>query len=167
MSCPDLETLFQAVADEHGEALDHARSCAACAEVMEAHRQLEKDLFRLADPLPPADLVPRVMARVAAEPPPVRVELRVGLSILAATLMATVLSFVATQGPLGLAGTNAARAFVTWRNALVGFSNGMHAVWSTAAAPLVVGLATLLLLSLVALRRLSGIRAVPTERLAG
>ena len=36
--------------------------------LLEEHRQLEKDLLRLADPLPPPDFLAKVMTRVAAAP---------------------------------------------------------------------------------------------------
>src|SRR4051794_12056517 len=36
--------------------------------LLEEHRQLEKDLLRLADPPPPPDFVSKVMAKVAAQP---------------------------------------------------------------------------------------------------
>lgn len=68
--CPDLEVLFIELEAGHGPALEHAEGCPLCAAVLEEHRQLEKDLFRLADPLPPPDLVHQVMARVAASPAP-------------------------------------------------------------------------------------------------
>src|SRR5271156_1517651 len=109
MDCPDLETLLLAQVDGSGDCQEHVASCPQCAAVLEEHRQLEKDLFRLADPLPPADLVAKVMQRGAAEPLPLRSEIRVGVSILAATVMAAVLSFVATRGPIGLLGASAAR----------------------------------------------------------
>ena len=44
---------------------------------------MEKDLYRLADPLPPPTLVANVMARVATEPTPLRRELWAGIPILA------------------------------------------------------------------------------------
>jgi hypothetical protein len=163
MDCPDLETLLIEQADGSGESLEHARTCPACAALLEEHRQLEKDLFRLADPLPPVDLVARVMFRVAAEPLPVRAEVRTGLSILAATLMAAVLSFVATRGSLGLVGASAARAVVSWKTTLWGVNNAIHAAWSTTAVPLAVSLSLVLFVSLVGLRRVAPTRAVEIE----
>jgi hypothetical protein len=163
MNCPDIETLLIEQADGSGEAIEHARACPDCAAQLEEHRQLEKDLFRLADPLPPADLVARVMFRVAAEPLPVRAEMRTGLSILAATLMAAVLSFVVTRGPIGLLGASAARALVTWKTTLWGLNNAVHAAWSTTAIPLAVSLSLILLLSLVGLRRVAPTQTVEIE----
>ncbi len=163
MDCPDFEALFAAQLEGTGEYAEHVGGCPDCAAILEEHRQLEKDLFRLADPLPPADLVARVMQRVAAEPLPVRAEMRVGLSILAATLMAAVLSFVATRGPIGLLGASAARAMVAWKTALWGLNNAVQVVWSTTAIPLTVSLTLLLFLSLVGLRRVAPQRAVEIE----
>jgi len=163
MNCPDLETLLFDQAAGSGESLEHARTCPACAALLEEHRQLEKDLFRVADPLPPVDLVARVMHRVAAEPMPLRAEMRVGLPILAATLMAAVLSFVATRGPIGLLGASAARALVSWANTLSGVGNAIHAAWSTTAVPLALSLSAVLLLSLVGLRRVAPPRTVEIE----
>ena len=107
-ACPELETLLVGVAEHDADALAHIKTCPDCAFIAEQHRQLEKDLFRLADPMPPPDFVQSVMARVALEPAPTRVELRTGLSILAVTLMGAVLAFVAAHGNLGLLGTRAA-----------------------------------------------------------
>ena len=163
MDCPDFETLLTAQADGSGEYTEHLAGCPDCAAFLEEHRQLEKDLFRLADPLPPVDLVARVMQRVAAEPLPVRAEMRTGLSILAATLMAAVLSFVATRGPIGLLGASAARAIVSWKTALVGLNHAVQVVWSTTAIPLTVSVTLLLFLSLVGLRRVAPPRAVEIE----
>lgn len=163
MNCPDLDTLLIEQEDGSGEALEHARTCPHCSALLEEHRQLEKDLFRLADPLPPADLVARVMQRVAAEPLPVRAEMRVGLSILAATLMAAVLSFVATRGPIGLLGVSAARAVLSWKNTLWAVNNAVHTAWSTTAIPLAISLSAVLFLSLVGLRRFAPTRTVEIE----
>ncbi|NVJ08278.1 hypothetical protein HUW63_23925, partial [Myxococcus sp. AM001] len=51
--CPDLEVLFTELEAGEGPALDHAAECDACAAVLEEHRLMEQDLYRLADPLPP------------------------------------------------------------------------------------------------------------------
>ncbi len=163
MDCPELEVLFAAQLDGTDEYAEHVASCPHCAEQLEEHRQLEKDLFRLADPLPPVDLVARVMQRVAAEPLPVRAEVRAGLSILAATLMAAVLSFVATRGPIGLLGASAARAMVSWKTALWSLNHALQVMWTTTAIPLTASLCLLLFLSLVGLRRVATPRTVEIE----
>ena len=163
MECPDLETLLFSQVDGSEECQEHVASCARCAELLEEHRQLEKDLFRLVDPPPPSDLVAQVMRRVAAEPLPLRAEMRVGLPILAATLMAAVLSFVATRGPIGLLGASAARALVSWKTAFFGVSNAMQVAWSTTTLPLAVCLSLVLFVSLVGLRRVAPARSVEIE----
>lgn len=159
-ACPELETLLIAVAEHDADALAHLRTCPDCAFLAEEHRQLEKDLFRLADPLPPPDFVQSVMARVALEPAPARVELRTGLSILAVTLMGATLAFVATHGNLGLLGTRAASSVVAWRTVFFAASEALAAIWSTAALPTVVAMVGLVLASTLGLRRLAAHRVV-------
>ncbi|MGZ3444276.1 MAG: hypothetical protein ACXWLG_01190 [Myxococcaceae bacterium] len=162
-ACPELETLMVGVAEHDADALAHLRSCPDCAFLAEEHRQLEKDLTRLVDPLPPVDFVRSVMARVALEPAPVRLELRTGLSILAVTLMGATLAFVATHGSLGLLGTHAASAIVVWRNFFFGASEALAAVWSTAALPLVVAMAGIVVMSTLGVRRLAAHRVVEAQ----
>jgi predicted anti-sigma-YlaC factor YlaD len=163
MNCPDTETLLLGQLEASEECLQHLKQCPNCAALLEEHRQLEKDLFRLADPLPPFDLVAKVMQRVAAEPLPVRHEVRVGFSILVATLMATVLSFVATRGPIGLVGASVARALVSFKTTLFGLHNAVQVAWSTTTIPLAVSLSLVLFLSLVGLRRVTPVRTAEIE----
>jgi len=162
-ACPELEKLLIAVAEHDADALAHLRTCPDCAFLAEEHRQLEKDLFRLADPLPPPDFVHSVMARVALEPAPARVELRTGLTILAITLMGAILAFVASHGNLGLLGTRAASAVLAWRNLFFAVSEALAAVWSTAAVPMVVTMVGLVLVSTLGLRRLASHRVVEAQ----
>ena len=162
-ACPELETLMVGVAEHDADALAHLRSCPDCAFLAEEHRQLEKDLSRLVDPLPPVDFVHSVMARVALEPAPVRVELRTGFSILAVTLMGATLAFVATHGNLGLLGTRTASAVVAWRNLFFAASEALAALWSTAALPLAVAMAGLVVVSTLGVRRLAAHRVVEAE----
>ena len=159
-ACPELETLLVGVAEHDADALAHLKTCPDCAAIAEQHRQLEKDLFRLADPLPPPDFVHSVMARVALEPAPARVELRTGLSILAVTLMGAVLAFVAAHGNLGLLGTRAASSVVAWRNLFFAASEALAAIWSTAALPTVLAMAGLVVVSTLGVRRLAAHRVV-------
>ena len=162
-ACPELETLLVGVAEHDAEALAHLKTCPDCAFIAEQHRQLEKDLFRIADPMPPVDFVQSVMARVALEPAPARVELRTGFSILAVTLMGAVLAFVATHGNLGLLGTHAARAVVAWRTLFFAASEALAAIWSTAALPTVVAMAGLVVVSTLGVRRLAAHRVVEAQ----
>jgi hypothetical protein len=162
-ACPELETLLVGVAEHDAEALAHIKTCPDCAFIAEQHRQMEKDLFRLADPMPPVDFVQSVMARVALEPAPARVELRTGFTILAVTLMGAVLAFVATHGNLGLLGTHAASAVVVWRNLFFAASEALAAIWSTAALPTVVAMAGLVVVSTLGVRRLAAHRVVEAQ----
>ena len=159
-ACPELETLLVGVAEHDADALAHLKTCPDCAAIAEEHRQLEKDLFRLADPMPPVDFVQSVMVRVALEPAPTRVELRTGLSILAVTLMGAVLAFVSAHGNLGLLGTRAASSVVAWRNLFFAASEALAAIWSTAALPTVLAMAGLVVVSTLGVRRLAAHRVV-------
>ena len=161
--CPELEVLFAELDAGEGPALDHAAECEACAALMEEHRQLEKDLYRLADPLPPPDLVRNVMARVATEPTPVRRELMTGIPILVASLVTGVALLLGSDAALARVGLNVGRLFVEGRIFAEGVGNGLAALWATAALPLVACTTVLFLFSLWGLRRLTGAPATFTE----
>lgn len=161
--CPDLEVLFTDLEAGEGPALVHARGCEACAAVLEEHRQLEKDLFRLADPLPPPDLVHRVMARVAAEPTPLRRELWTGLSILAASLAVGLGVLLSNDAALSGAGTGLARFLLDGRALMETLRSGAHALWLTAAGPTAVLFALVLLCALFGIKRLAGNGPQPSE----
>jgi hypothetical protein len=123
--------------------------------VREAHRQLEKDLLRLADPLPPADFLTQVMAKVEAEPRRVSgTELRSAALITFAALAASVGAFVSSGASANGVAVSLARTFVAAREVLVGFGSGLAAVWRTAGLPLSVTLAILVMVTLVGFRRL-------------
>ncbi len=154
--CPQLEQLFNDLAEGAGPALEHARGCDLCSGLLEEHRQLEKDLYRLADPLPPADFVHRVMEKVAAAPVPVRSELKVGLSILVFTLVAACAAFVLGDGGLGTLGAGAANAVVGLKSFTLGAQNLLTVLWKTAAVPTAVSLSFVLMISLLFLKRLAG-----------
>jgi hypothetical protein len=164
IECPDLEVLFTELeSGEHGPALAHAEGCPLCTAIIEEHRLLEKDLYRLADPLPPPDLVHKVMARVAIEPPPLRRELWTGLSILAASLVLGLGVLLSNDAALSGVGTALARFLVDGKFFLEALRSGGRALWSTAAGP-VAGLLTLLLFSsLFGLKRLAGNGPTPSE----
>lgn len=123
----------------------------------EAHRQLEKDLLRLADPLPPPDFLNKVMAKVEAEPKRLPAsEIRSAVFIAFAALAASVVAFVSSgASPDGVA-VSFAQTFVSAREVLVGFASGLAAVWRTAGLPLSVTLAAVVMVSLVGFRRLMG-----------
>jgi hypothetical protein len=153
--CPDLEVLFTELEAGEGPALEHARDCALCSAVLEEHRLLEKDLFRLTDPLPPPELLHKVMARVAVEPAP-RSELWTGLGILAASLFLGLGMLLSNDAALSRAGTGLARFVMEGRAGLEVLHGGAHALWNTAAGPLAVMLALLLFSTLFGIKRLAG-----------
>lgn len=127
------------------------------ATLLEEHRQLEKDLLRLADPLPPPDFLAKVMIRVAEAParPLSRSDVWSAVAIVGVTMtlaaVALVLSGGVTGGGLGLALASVA---VALREALVAAGSALHALWTTAALPTVLGLSLVLAGTLAAFRRL-------------
>ncbi|KFA93751.1 hypothetical protein [Archangium violaceum] len=160
IECPDLEVLFTELEAGEGPSLEHAEQCPLCTAIIEEHRLLEKDLCRLADPLPPPDLVHKVMARVAAEPTPVRRELWTGLSILGASLMMGLGLLLTSDAALSGLGKTMARTLVGGTAFTEALMSGVHALWSTAAGPLVALVAFVILSSVFGLKRL--IRNDPT-----
>ncbi|MFL5353336.1 hypothetical protein [Archangium sp.] len=163
IECPDLEVLFTELEAGEGPALEHAKDCPLCTAIIEEHRLLEKDLFRLSDPLPPPDLVHKVMARVASEPTPVRRELWTGVSILAASIVLGLGVLISSDAALSGAGTGLARFVVDGKAFLDALMSGAHALWNTAAAPVAALLALLLLSSLFGIKRLAGNGPTPSE----
>lgn len=161
--CPDLEVLFTELEAGEGSALDHAAECPLCSAVLEEHRLLEKDLSRLADPLPPPTLVANVMARVAAEPPPLRREVWTGMTILVSALVAGLGLLFTNDSALGRLGLAVARGVVGGRAFVEALASGAQALWSTAAGPVAAALALLLLVSLFGLKRLAGNTPTPSE----
>jgi hypothetical protein len=124
--------------------------------LLEEHRQLEKDLLRLADPLPPPDFLAKVMVRVAEAParPVSAVDVWSAVAIVAVTLVlavgALLVSGGASSGGFGLA---LASLVVQLRESLVAIGSALLALWTTAALPMVVGLSLMLVATLTALRR--------------
>ncbi len=154
--CPELEVLFFGVAEGDEELQAHARSCASCAAALEEHRQLEKDLYRLVDPLPPPDFTRLVMAKVAAAPVPVSREVKAGGGILLISL-AMFVGFLVTGGATWAgAGAAFARAMLELRNLAIAIGSGLAALWNTAAIPLVAISFLVLASALFGLKRLAG-----------
>jgi hypothetical protein len=124
--------------------------------LLEEHRQLEKDLLRLADPLPPADFVQRVMNKVATAPAPVPAKGDIALALLITfgAFAAGVAAFFAHGGALDGVGLSFASLLVQVRNAALGLGGMLEAVWRTSAMPVSVALAATLLTSVFALKRL-------------
>jgi hypothetical protein len=162
-TCPDLEVLFTEAAEGKGPSLEHARACPACAALLEDHRQLEKDLYRLADPLPPPDFVQQVMAKVASAPAPVSSELKVGLAILVAALAVPLAVWLSQGGSVAGLGTAVADAVVGARPFLAALASALGALWSTAGVPVAVSIALILTLSLAGLKRLAGTPSNPSD----
>ena len=154
-TCPDLEALFIGLDEGRPDALQHVRACFRCAEIVEQHRQLEKDLLRISDPLPPPDFVQSVMARVQSAPVPVRREVWTGLGILIAAVAAAVVLIV-DSGALGLFGTELARFLLWSRSFLMAVPDALRAVWQTAGVPVTAAASVLLIFVLFGLRRLAG-----------
>ena len=153
--CPDLEVLFLGLDEGRPEALQHLHACSRCAEIVEQHRQLEKDLLRISDPLPPPDFVQSVMARVQSAPVPVRREVWTGVAILLAAVGAAAV-LVVDSGAVGLFGTELARFLLWSRSFLMAMPDALRAVWQTAGVPVTAAASILLLFVLFGLRRLAG-----------
>jgi hypothetical protein len=154
--CPELEVFFTEMAEGHGPSLEHARSCPHCSALVEEHRQLEKDLFRLADPLPPPEFLAQVMAKVEATPTPARTEIRVGLGILGGVVGLLVVTLALGNTSTGSLSAAAASSLVHMRLWLLGMARGLDVLWRTSSLPLAAGLTVVLVFSLFALRRFAG-----------
>jgi hypothetical protein len=127
------------------------------AALLEEHRQLEKDLLRLADPLPPPDFLERVMKQVARESEDrlSRREVIFSMTLAVAALaLGIALTLVGDPSASGV-GLMFAKAVVTGRELVLGLGIGWSAVWKTAALPAVTGLAMMMGLTLVALKRMT------------
>lgn len=125
--------------------------------LLEEHRQLEKDLLRLADPLPPPDFLAQVMTRVAEAParPLSRADVWSAVAIIGATMALALVALLASGGLVsGGFGLALASLVVKLREALVASGSALHALWTTAALPTVLGLSLLLAATLTAFRRL-------------
>lgn len=123
--------------------------------LLEEHRQLEKDLLRLADPMPPPDFLQNVMKRVESAPARAvtKGEVATAAGIVTVTMAAAVVAlFTVGSGSSGF-GLALAELAIRVRDALVAMGSALVAVWSTAALPLAVGLFVTVGLSLFALKR--------------
>lgn len=154
MSCPSLESLWLALEEGASGGKQHLESCPRCAGLLEAHRQLEKDLGRLVDPPPPADFVTAVMAKVDVAPLPLRRELFLGAFVFAAAALLIAL-FGAHEG---LAVDSAQRALPALGVALVA---ALRALSVGASVSALVGLVAVAALATYGLRGLLSERARP------
>jgi hypothetical protein len=142
-----LEVLFAQLAPE----------CDERAALKEAHRLLEHDLSRLADPLPPADFLQNVMARVASAPvpAPAQSEVLTAAAIVAVTLGLAAVAYVSTGTVKSDVGLAVAQFVIGVRETIVAMGSALAALWRTAAVPMVAALGMVLLLSLLGLKRLT------------
>jgi hypothetical protein len=140
----ELEQLLDGMTPEERDAL------------LEEHRQLEKDLLRLADPLPPPDFVHRVMQKVAAAPAPAMAPRDIALAIVitVGAFAAGIIAFMSHGTTVHGLGLSFAGAFVTLREAFIGVASAFEVLWRTAAVPVAMALAAMLVSSVVALKKL-------------
>lgn len=126
------------------------------ALLLEEHRQLEKDLLRLADPLPPPDFLANVMTRVAEAParPLSRADVWSAVAIVGVALALAVAALLVSGGVTGGFGLAVASLVVKLREGLIAFGSAIQALWTTAALPTAVGLSLLLVAVLTGFRRL-------------
>ncbi|HLM43039.1 MAG TPA: hypothetical protein VK458_04180, partial [Myxococcaceae bacterium] len=103
------------------------------------------------------------MARVTAEPPPLRRELWTGVSILVASFVLGLGVLLTNDTALSGTGTALARFLVDGKTLLEALFSGARALWSTAAAPVAGVLALLLFSSLFGIKRLAGNGPTPSE----
>jgi hypothetical protein len=155
-ACPELEQLFDAVIAGGGPALEHALTCEACSAVLEEHRQLEKDLYRLVDPLPPPDLVQKVMTEVAAQPAPLRRELATGFGILGGAVALAVTVLARDPEALGRVGLAFASVLMDGKDFFPSLFGALQTLWGAAGLSGVAACCSVLLFSLFGLKRLSG-----------
>lgn len=143
---PELEALLAELAPSEAER----------ATLLEEHRQLEKDLLRLADPLPPPDFLSLVMTKVAEAParPVSRADVWSAVAIIGVTMSLAVIALLVSGGVTGGFGLALASMVVKLREALVASGSALLALWTTAALPMVLGLCLLLAATLTAFRRL-------------
>ena len=127
------------------------------AQLLEEHRQLEKDLLRLADPLPPPDFVHKVMVKVATAPAraPAKGEVILAAAIVAVALAASLFAFgtAGEIGNIGSVGLTFTRVFLQLRDTIVGIGSGLAAIWRTAPLAFTAALSLALAATLVALKR--------------
>ena len=142
---PELEALLAELAPTEAERVF----------LLEEHRQLEKDLLRLADPLPPPDFLASVMSRVAQAPtrPLSRADVWSAVAIVGVTMSLAVIALLVSGGVTGGFGLALASMVVKLREALVASGSALLALWTTAALPMVLGLSLLLAATLTAFRR--------------
>lgn len=152
--CPEIELLLAEAVNGSGPLLEHAARCKECSAILEEHRQIEKDLFRLVDPLPPPDFTQNVMARVAAQRAPIRVNIALGLAIAATAFGLGIFTLVSSGLGVSAVGTLAGSALITAKSLWVGTQKGVSLLWEAQALPLAVSLLIVLMISIFTLKHL-------------
>ncbi len=155
--CPNIEELLMQLDRGEGFALEHASGCERCQALLEAHRDLDRQLARLVDPLPPPDFVAQVMKSVEKlpAPAPVPTGLGSGLWILTAALATSVFTLALGGYRLTAVLSSLGTTLLVMKSAWVGFSAAFDALWTIAALPLAVAVAVGLMFALYVLDRLS------------
>lgn len=153
-SCPQIEQLLIEQAEGRGPALEHARLCERCSQLLEEHRQLERELFRLSDPFPPLDFTRQVMAKVAAQPAPMRINLGVGLAIAAIAFALGLIALVAAGAGPSTVGSLIGSTLIIAKSLWVGSQKSVSLLWATESLPMAISLFAILLICVFALRRL-------------
>lgn len=125
------------------------------AALLEEHRQLEKDLLRLADPLPPPEFLSKVMARVAAQParPLAPADVVSAMVIAGSAVILATVALVASGATAGRFGLALGSVVVKGHEGLVATETALHALWTTAALPLSLVLTVFLTVMLTVLGR--------------
>lgn len=124
--------------------------------LLEEHRLLEQDLFRLGDPLPPSDFLAQVMRKVELAPArPSGADIRLATVLFVLSIGSGTLLLLRNLS-LGSAGTALAAFLVAARHAALGLLNGLGALWGSAALPVTLVLAVAFGGSLALLRRFAG-----------
>ncbi len=135
------------------------------AELLEAHRLLEHDLSRLADPSPPADLVQRVMARVAEAPAlaPSRQDAYLAFVIVSVAALLGTLALASQGVPASAWGVWLTKGLTTLSTMVISAETALAALWQNAALPTAVAAMGTSMVLVWGLRRFST-PAVATRR---
>ena len=96
------------------------------------------------------------MARVAAEPAPIRLNLSVGLAIAVTAFGLGVFTLAASGVGVSIVGSLAASLLITAKSLAIGSQKAVSLLWANEALPLAVSLFLVLLFCVFALKRLIG-----------
>jgi len=96
------------------------------------------------------------MARVAAEPAPIRLNLTLGLAIAVTAFGLGVFTLAASGVGVSMVGSFAASLLITAKSLAVGSQEAVSLLWAIAALPVAVSLFLVLLFCVFALKHLVG-----------